>query len=150
MVSCAKQPKDNVAPIQLTDGQQIQGREKEGRRDDKILYLALTNPGLLRPWLDPIRRRKVPLAGIYSLSLLSASLLPYVVTKPGNNALLVSLQGASNLRQSFFIGRDLKVSRRAHLPMMEGHQSVEAIVNEVEKLRRYLMSLRLLPRRRWA
>ena len=31
---------------------QLQGRETEGRRDDRVLYTAVTNPEVLRPWLE--------------------------------------------------------------------------------------------------
>lgn len=122
-----------------------QGRETGDRRDDRVLYVALTNPGVLEPWLSLLTQRRLPIAGIYSLPLLSASLLPAVSGGTGN-ALLVSLQGADNLRQSFFQGRYLKISRLAHLPVTQGRQAVESMPEEVEKLRHYLNSLRLLSR----
>ena len=34
----------------------LQGREPEGRRDDRVLYTAITNPEVLRPWLEMIER----------------------------------------------------------------------------------------------
>lgn len=124
---------------------ELQGRETEDRRDDRVLYVALTNPGVLEPWLALMTQRRLPIAGIFSLPLLSASLLRAVSGGTGN-ALLVSLQGADNLRQSFFQGRYLKISRLAHLPVAQGRQAAEAIPEEVEKLRHYLNSLRLLTR----
>ena len=53
----------------------FQGREQQGRRDDQVLYLAVTNPTLLRPWLTIMQQHRVPLAGIYSLPLLTGALL---------------------------------------------------------------------------
>src|SRR4029077_8014347 len=44
----------------------LQGREAEGRRDDRVLYTAITNPEVLRPWLEVIDRLEVPLDGIHS------------------------------------------------------------------------------------
>ncbi len=123
----------------------LQGREKEGRRDDRVLYLGVTTPGMISPWVELIEQAKVPLAGIYSLPVLSASLLPGLGAGTGET-LLVSLQSGGGLRQSFFLGQDLKLSRLAHLPVLEGAQLAESIVDEIEKLRRYLNSLRLLAR----
>src|SRR5690554_3834743 len=41
----------------------IQEREPDGRRDDRVLFMALTNPDLLAPWLDILHANKIPLAG---------------------------------------------------------------------------------------
>src|SRR6187549_317451 len=45
---------------------EMQGRETEGRRDDRVLYTAVTNPEVLRPWVEVLERYEVPLEGIYS------------------------------------------------------------------------------------
>ncbi|MGB8856864.1 MAG: hypothetical protein WCC58_09375, partial [Burkholderiales bacterium] len=44
----------------------LQGRESDGRRDDRVLYTAITNPDLLKPWIDLLTAHKIPLMGIYS------------------------------------------------------------------------------------
>src|SRR3954465_3491031 len=49
----------------------LQGREPDGRRDDRVFYTAITNPELLRPWLDMIERLQVPLVGIHSSAVFS-------------------------------------------------------------------------------
>jgi hypothetical protein len=123
----------------------FQGRERDGRRDDRVLYTAVSSPGLLRPWLALVQEHRVPLGGIYSLPLLSRALLPMLAAERGN-ALVVSLQSAGGLRQSFFQDGQLKLSRLAHQPVAEGPGLTDAIVDEVEKLRRYLNSLRLVRR----
>lgn len=123
----------------------IQGREAEGRRDDRLLLSAVTNPSLVKPWVDRLIEHKVPLAGIYSLPLVSESLLPVIAATKGE-ALLVSLQSTGNLRQSFFLDRHLKLSRLAHMPLLAPEGVVQTVIDEVEKLRRYLNSLRLLRR----
>ena len=123
----------------------VQGREADGRRDDRVLFSSLIRPDLLAPWLGHIARLKVPLTGIYSLPLLSELLL-----KPLNlnssHALLVSLHSPGGLRQSFFHEKQLKLSRLAVTPDMDGARYPSYILSEVEKLRRYLGSLRQLAR----
>ncbi len=124
---------------------ELQGRESGGRRDDIVLYTALSNDGLLAPWLELMGQHQVPLVGIYSLPLLSAGLLRHL-NPVSDHALVVSLQGPGRLRQSFFQGVHLKISRLAHLSAAQAPLEVAAILEEVEKLRRYLSSLRLLSR----
>ncbi len=122
-----------------------QGRETEGRRDDRLLLTALLNPALVQPWVDVLARHKVPLAGICSLPLLSANLLKRLGVKD-DNVLLVTLQSASGLRQSFFRGGELRVSRLARMPRLGTVPFAEHVVGELDKLRRYLNSLRVMAR----
>jgi len=42
-------------------------RQTEGRRDDDMLFSALTNPQRISPWLDALLSNHIPLVGIYSL-----------------------------------------------------------------------------------
>jgi hypothetical protein len=123
----------------------FQGREPEGRRDDRVLFLALSNPEVLIPWLERIHEHKVPLAGIHSLPLVSERLVP-VLDPEHRQVLVMSLQTGGNLRQSYFVDGQLKLSRLARMPGREPRELREAIVDEAEKLRRYLYSLRLLAR----
>ena len=50
----------------------VQGREPDGRRDDRVVYTAITNPDVLRPWVDALEKREVPRAGIRSPAVFSA------------------------------------------------------------------------------
>ncbi len=123
----------------------VQGREATGRRDDKVLMSALIRPDMLAPWLGQMARMKVPLAGIYSLALLSELLLKRLkITSPA--ALLVTQQSSGGLRQSFLLDQRLKVSRLAVAPEFDSTRYPAYILGEVEKIRRYLGSLRQLPR----
>ncbi len=125
----------------------FQGREPEGRRDDRVLFTALIRPDLLTPWLGQIARHKVPLAGIYSVPLLSDRLLKRL-SPSAEHVLLVTLSGTGGLRQTFFHQRQLKLSRLAVMPELETGQFASFVLAEVEKIRRYLNSLRLLSRDR--
>src|SRR5204863_7319863 len=53
----------------------LQGREAEGRRDDRVLYAAITNGEVLRPWLGVLERRQLPIAGIHSAAVLGSRLI---------------------------------------------------------------------------
>ena len=122
-----------------------QGRESAGRRDDRVLLTALTRPELLTPWLDKLLAHKVPVAGIFSLPVLSENLLQRIGAS-SSNVLLISLQKASGLRQTFFRDGQLKISRLAHMPRLGSVPFAQHLLGEVEKLRRYLNSLALISR----
>ena len=91
---------------------EIQGREKFGRKDDKVLLAAITNPELVRSWIRIIEECDVPLSGILSLPLISKSLLHVIGAKKGY-VLLVSQQVNSNLRQTFFRDGKMVSSRQS-------------------------------------
>lgn len=121
-----------------------QGREKDGRRDDRLLLTGLTNEDLLKPWVERIARRKLPLAGIYSLPLLSEVL----VKKLGLNAphqLLITRQ-STGLRQSYFQEGHIKFSRLTLLTVEDMPAMQIAVTREAQRTQQYLNSLRLLPR----
>ncbi len=121
------------------------GRQKDGRRDDKVLLTALTNPAAITPWVTLLEQNKIPLAGIYSLPILSEKLLKQLDTK-STNTLLVTLGGGSGLRQTFFRDQKLQISRLAKLPRFGTTPYAPYVLTELEKLYRYLSNLRLLSR----
>ena len=51
------------------------GYETSERKNEKLLFSALTNPEHLQPWLSRLQQTGVPLAGIFSTSQLGGGLL---------------------------------------------------------------------------
>ena len=123
---------------------QVQGREKEGRRDDLVMCAALTNSDVVESWLVEVRNHKVPLAGVFSISMMTEKLLKKLQIKH-DNVLVLSLQQDKNLRQSFFASGKLKISRLSPLSLSDANTYVTNIQNEVERNHRYVNRLRLLP-----
>ncbi len=121
----------------------IQGRETEGRRDDKVLFMALTNPDLLVPWLKIMDSNKVPLAGIYSLPQITSTLLDKL-PEQNEHELIVSLQSISGLRQTYFRNKKIKVSRLVDLPRYGTVAYSPIVKEEVTNIHRYLNSLNLM------
>ena len=89
------------------------GREREGRRDDRVLIAGLTNPELLKTWLSVIDDTHVPLKGIHSLPLVGEALLPALGAARAPRALVISQQIPSTLRQSYYEHGRLRFSRLA-------------------------------------
>jgi len=122
---------------------QIQGREKKGRKDDRVLLAALTNIETLGPWLQAIDKFKVPLAGIYSLPMLAPRFLGQMKIK-SPYALLVTEQKNRTLRQTYLHDGKLNISRLVAFTRDSESNYPSFLKTEIEKNQRYLNSLRLL------
>ncbi|OUD14560.1 hypothetical protein [Thioflexithrix psekupsensis] len=128
----------------------LQGRETQGRGDDRFLFLAINNvEELLQPWLKIIELTQIPLQAIYSLPLLSQRLLNFLPA--ANHTLLVSQMPitASNnsggVRQSFFVNNQLQFSRLTPLNTIEPHKYADSLLTQITRTERYLSSTRNLP-----
>ena len=115
-------------------------RQKTGRRDDDMLFSALTNPAIITPWLNVMQAEQTPLAGIYSVPQISA---PLVKDHPSDHLLLISWEKFSGLRQTFFREHRLQISRLT--PVYADLTFQDAVVNELKRTFQYLKSLSLLP-----
>jgi len=120
------------------------GREKTGRRDEKILFTALTRPQLFEPWLAALRGAEARLSGIYSLPLLGADLLARL-PPARERCLLVSIT-RGGIRQSFFENGQLKFSRLTSATATGAAEIAAGCAAEAAKIYQYLLGQRLLTR----
>ncbi len=119
----------------------VQDREAEGRRDDRVLYHAVTNPDLLKPWLTAVEQAEVPLEGVFSSAVLSAR-LPKELNVFFTHTLLVTIVPDFGLRQTYFQNKQVKFSRLTPIAY-DGGQSVGALIaEETSRTWQYLDSLR--------
>lgn len=121
-----------------------QGREKNGRKDDRILFSALTNAELPKPWLNALLVHAVPVIGVYSLALLSQRLFNKL--KFGQGPLLLITHQSSGLRQSYFHDGHLHFSRLTPLLDQAPELLAESLIAESAKTRQFLASTRVLAR----
>lgn len=121
-----------------------QGRAKEGRRDDQMLFSALTNAPLLKPWLEELQKQKIAVAGIYSVALLSPLLFKKLDL--GKEPALLVTQQSSGLRQSYFQGGYLRFSRLTPETAWSPEAVAEIAESEMAKTRQFLASTRLMAR----
>ncbi|HEY6094199.1 MAG TPA: hypothetical protein VIU93_04525 [Gallionellaceae bacterium] len=118
----------------------VQQRQSEGRRDDEMLFSALTNPARISFWLEPILENHIPLAGIYSLPHIS---MPLVKDIDSDHLLLLSWEKTAGLRQTYFFNKRLRFSRLT--PLNANSSFSESIATESARTRQYLHSLSLTP-----
>ncbi len=120
---------------------QVQGREGEGRRDDRVIYTAVTNPEVLRVWLEMIERLKVPLEGIHSAAVFSGVLLDELdLLFP--HMLLVTFTPGDAMRQTYFRDREIRFSRLTPIDLAEGQTLGGMVAEETTRTWQYLDSLR--------
>jgi hypothetical protein len=119
-----------------------QGREKTGRRDEKLLYVALTRPQQFELWLAALRQGECQLMGCYTVPLVAGALLDAKEAAPANVVLISLTHGG--LRQIFFERGRLRFSRL--LPLVTGtiEEAAIAAADESAKLYQYLAGQRLI------
>lgn len=116
----------------------LQSREADKRKDDRYLFAALTSPELLSPWLKAINSHALPIAGVFSQPMVSASLLGHLKVKHPN--LLIVSKGSAGVRQTFFKNLKFRISRLT--PLREAAAAADQYyADEVSNTRMYLDAL---------
>ena len=118
----------------------LQRRQEEGRRDDELLFSALTNPALISSWLELLLLHNTPLVGIYSVPHAS---LPLIKDIDSDHLLLLSWEKNAGLRQSYFLNKRLHFSRLT--PINPNSYFADEIATESARTHQYLQSLSLTP-----
>ncbi len=119
-----------------------QGRSTVGRRDDIVLFTALTNPLLLTPWVDAMELMQTPLAGIYSPALLGRDVLQRLDVRRSH--ILLVTRHAGGLRQTYFRAGQVKFSRLVQLGRDD--DPIGSVASATRKTQQFLTSVRLLER----
>lgn len=122
----------------------VQGREENGRRDDKVLFSALTNNEQLAYWVNSLLAQQAPLKGILSVPWLMESFAGFQQLDHIPHLLLVNLEKQSGLRQTYIQAGRLKFSRLTSLVTTQAGDLAETILAECSHTRQYLERLKLL------
>ncbi len=123
----------------------VTGREAEGRRDDKVLFSALTRPELLEPWVDTLLARKGVIQSITSAAYLMELLARSMKLSAEPQLLLVSLEGNRGLRHTYMQKGFVLFSRLTPLGVGGGRSLVDLLRDECGQTRKYLERIKLLP-----
>ncbi len=122
----------------------IVGRQAEGRRDDQVLFSALSNRDNIEPLLAMLAAASIPVKGVYSLPVITGRLLKPLASK-ADNILIVTEQPDGGLRETFIRNGRVHFSRLAPINRGSPTDYCHIVTTEASKTRRYLISLRLLP-----
>jgi hypothetical protein len=120
------------------------GRAATGRRDEKLLFAALTRVDTFTPWLDALREAEAILAGVYSMPLVLAGCGPQMVGQEGQ-VLFISVT-SGGVRQTFFDQGRLHFSRLSQLATRSLDEIGRTCANDSAKIFQYLVAQRQIPR----
>ncbi|HXE40595.1 MAG TPA: hypothetical protein VN639_19190, partial [Azonexus sp.] len=120
------------------------GFEKVRRKNEKVLFSALTNPAHIEPWLQRINDAEAPLAGLYTVAQLGGQLLKQL-GQSASRCLLLSTQDHS-IRESFLVDGQTIFSRMAPVTDSSIAGIASGLAAEAGKLHQYLVGQRLVGR----
>ncbi|MBL8488261.1 MAG: hypothetical protein JNK22_14355, partial [Rhodocyclaceae bacterium] len=121
-----------------------QGRLPEGRRDERMLFTALTRPQHFEPWLGVLRGQEARLAGVFSVPLVAETLAPPLAG--GRRQFLLISFTRGGLRQTFFENGRLRFSRLTVLAVDSVEEMANSTALESVKIHQYLVAQRLVAR----
>lgn len=119
----------------------VQGREAEGRRDDRVVYTAITNPEVVKPWQEVLERLEVPLVGMHSAAVLGTRLVE-ALGLAEEHALLALVSPGGMLRQTYFRNGELRFTRLTPIDLQEGQPLGAFLAEETTRTWQYLDNLR--------
>ena len=121
----------------------IEGQETK-RRDEQVLFAALTRPEAFEPWLNILASASVPLAGLYSVPLVFANNVSSFIDKR-DTCLLISIS-AGGLRQTYFEHGKMHFSRLTPLTSLVPDEVAASCLMEATKTYQYLVGQRQIKR----
>lgn len=119
----------------------FQGVDPNDKKKEKVLFMGLTDPDRISPWLNALKDRRAKMVGFWSLPLLSQEIFKHVSSK-GKDALFI-MPNSGGLRQIFFRDGKIMVSRLSPFPSRNAEDLLVFIYGEVARMQGYLASLRL-------
>lgn len=119
-------------------------REKDKRKDDKFLFVALNNDDFLEQWMRIIQDLEVNLVGVYVLPMLSQLLAKQFKLSAPHILLCEKL--SSGIRQTYLHNGRLRMSRLIQNVPEDEKQIGYFYLVETQKTRLYLMSKRFISR----
>lgn len=120
------------------------GRESKGRRDDKVLFSALTRNQQIDPWIRSILKEEIPLKSISSPAYIFGHYVREQGYQTSANLLLVHWE-LSGIRQTYLLNGRTVFSRLTPLPSENSNKLLaDSIMELCTQSREYLEAVKLL------
>jgi hypothetical protein len=119
-------------------------REKEKRKDDRFLFISISNTDFLQGWMQCIEAQQAPLAGVYLLPMVSQAMVRRMKLMAPD--ILLSERLSTGLRQTYLHNGRIRISRLAPIPAAAENRLGYFYLTETEKTRLYLISQRFITR----
>ncbi len=120
-------------------------KEKDGRRDHKVLLSGLTKPELLTPWIKILLANRTPIQSISSAAFLTQAYAALKKLNSENYLLFASLENNYDLRQTYMRKGQVMFSRLTSLSARTQTEIGKEIYKESVQIRSYLERVKLLP-----
>lgn len=121
------------------------GREKEGRKDDRILFTALTKPDLFEPWLTRILEQKIPVLALTSAAYVMEHFAQSLSMNNAPHLLVVNQEGNSGLRQTYLQKGRVIFGRLTPAGVSRSDNFSELLLEQCDQTRKYLERIKQLP-----
>ena len=117
----------------------VKGRRASDRKDDLVLFAAITDESVLKPWLVLLASHKIIVSGVYSLPVLQEACVSQFQDKADKLLISVAKQGKGvYLRQSFFKDGVLALSRFKFINSTDSQEVAEEVKEDVERSLRFM------------
>ncbi|RLJ63748.1 hypothetical protein [Sulfurisoma sediminicola] len=120
------------------------GRRKDGRRDERMLFTALTRPPQIEPWLTVLRQAEGRLAGLFSVPMVLAG-MPLLLGAPAQRYMVLSTTRAG-VRQTLIDNGRVTFSRLTPLVTGTTEEMALTCAAEAERMYQYVTGQRLIGR----
>lgn len=121
------------------------GREKEGRKDDRVLFTALTKPDFFEPWLAKLLANQVPVLAVTSAAYVMEQFAQTLGMHHAPHLLLVNHEGNSGLRQTYLQKGRVIFSRLTRAGVSRSESFEELLLEQCDQTRKYLERIKQLP-----
>lgn len=123
----------------------VVGREKDGRKDDRVLLTALTKADLVDPWITRILKEKLAVlcvtSAAYMMELLAVSL--QLKSKP--HVLLVNIEAGTGMRQTYLQKGRVIFSRLTPISERQQDDMHGMLQQQSIQTRKYLERIKQIP-----
>lgn len=121
------------------------GREKVGRKDDRILFTALTKPEMFEPWIARILAQKIPVLAVTSAVYLMEHFAHTLTMSGTPHLLIVNQEINSGLRQTYLQNGRVIFGRLTPAGVSRSDNFSELLIEQCEQTRNYLERIKQLP-----
>lgn len=121
----------------------VLGRDKTGRRDDRVLFSAITQSKIIDNWVRVLLQEQVSIKGITSPAFAICKVARELGLETSEQFLLVNWQ-RNGIRQSLISDHKLMFSRLTPLPLDPEADLAKAILDATQQSKEYLDRIGLL------
>lgn len=123
----------------------VVGRETTGRKDDRVLFTALTKPDIIEPWISRLLKNRVSISAITSAAYVMESFAQAQGLRNQAHTLLVNYEASSGLRQTYLQKGRVIFSRLTRTEAMDNERFAGFLLEQCDQTRKYLERIRQLP-----